>query len=143
MDLVYLAPDSSQFDSDIFLVRLAINRINIQNLLHVFAPVLKNSERYFALFFSKITANILLKTINIRTLLRRQPSCLTCARLLHSILFQRLIRCDYEMDYPRASRSSARGSQARGTRLGILYGACAKFSARSLGRGSEIQYGGV
>ena len=27
--------------------------------------------------------------------------------------------------------------------LGILYGACAKFSAQSLGRGSEIQYGGV
>ena len=47
----------------------------------------------------------------------RQPSCLTCARLLHSILFQRPIRCDYEMDYPRASRSSTRGSQARGTRL--------------------------
>ena len=27
--------------------------------------------------------------------------------------------------------------------LGILYGACAKFGAQSLGRGSEIQYGGV
>ena len=27
--------------------------------------------------------------------------------------------------------------------LGILYGACAKFSAQSLGRGSEIQYGRV
>ena len=49
--------------------------------------------------------------------MKRQPSCLTCARLLHSILFQRPIRCDYEMDYPRASRSSTRGSQARGTRL--------------------------
>ena len=49
--------------------------------------------------------------------MRRQPSCLTCARLLHSILLQRPIRCDYEMDYPRASRSSTRGSQARGTRL--------------------------
>ena len=49
--------------------------------------------------------------------MRRQPSSLTCARLLHSILFQRPIRCDYEMDYPRASRSSTRGSQARGTRL--------------------------
>ena len=30
-----------------------------------------------------------------------------------------------------------------GQQLGILYGACAKFSAQSLGRGSEIQYGGV
>ena len=30
-----------------------------------------------------------------------------------------------------------------GEQLGILYGACAKFSAQSLGRGSEIQYGGV
>ena len=38
--------------------------------------------------------------------MRRQPSCLTCARLLHSILFQRPIRCDYEMDYPRANGSS-------------------------------------
>ena len=37
--------------------------------------------------------------------MRRQPSCLTCARLLHSILFHRPIRRDYEMDYPRASRS--------------------------------------
>ena len=27
--------------------------------------------------------------------------------------------------------------------LGILYGACAKFGAQSLRRGSEIQYGGV
>ena len=27
--------------------------------------------------------------------------------------------------------------------LGILYGACAKFSAQSLERGSEIQYSGV
>ena len=52
-----------------------------------------------------------------RTPMRRLPSCLTCARLLHSILFQRPIRCDYEMDYPRASDSSTRGSQARGTRL--------------------------
>ena len=31
----------------------------------------------------------------------------------------------------------------KGEQLGILYGACAKFSAQSLGRGSEIQYGGV
>ena len=35
--------------------------------------------------------------------MRRQPSCLTCARLLHSILFQRPITCDYEMDYPSLS----------------------------------------
>ena len=49
--------------------------------------------------------------------MRRQPSCLACARLLHSILFQQPIKCDYEMDYPRASGSSTRGSQARGTRL--------------------------
>ena len=52
--------------------------------------------------------------------MRRRPSCLTCARLLHSILFQRPIRSDYEMEYPRASRSSTRVSQARGTRLGVL-----------------------
>ena len=51
--------------------------------------------------------------------MRRQPSCLTCARLLHSILFQRPIRSDYEMDYPRASDFSTRGSQARGTRLSV------------------------
>ena len=30
-----------------------------------------------------------------------------------------------------------------GEQLGILFGACAKFSAQSLGRGSEIQYGSV
>ena len=53
--------------------------------------------------------------------MKRQPSCLTCARLLHSILFQRPIGCDYVMDYPRPSRSSTRGSQAWGTRLPTLY----------------------
>ena len=60
-----------QFDSDIpCQTHYKPDRHSKFALLHVFAPVLKNSERYFAHFFSKITANILLKTIiNIRALL--------------------------------------------------------------------------
>ena len=62
-----------------------------------------------------------------------QPSCLTCSRLLHSILFPRPIRCDYEMDYPRASRSSTGGSQARGRRLLISIKTMERLGTRLTG----------